>query len=61
MADIPTNPGEGPFRCPHCGAEYEISIKKIPVRDKDDKSCDVCRETMFFTNGSHLHSARLIK
>ena len=38
--------------CPNCGAVYELSEFKIPVRDKDSLECEFCDATLIRWNGA---------
>lgn len=40
--------------CPNCGSIYEIRRIKIPVRDKDTITCDVCNQTLKSWNGGEM-------
>jgi predicted Zn finger-like uncharacterized protein len=51
----------GTHTCPHCGAVYEVTIHRFPVRDKDSAQCDVCEKTMKEWNDTASPSFKLIK
>ncbi len=36
----------GTFRCPHCGAEYEVTYMRHELPDTDEARCSVCNEVM---------------
>jgi len=40
------------FKCPHCGALYEVTYQKAAVSDKHAADCQVCGRQMVSTNGS---------
>lgn len=47
--------------CPHCGSEYEVTIRRFPVRDEDSFDCEVCGEEMNSWNDTACPTYRLIK
>lgn len=47
--------------CTECGSEYELSFKKIPVRDKDYICCEVCNKNLYSWNEAKIWTAKLIK
>ena len=55
-----TGPGDD-FACPHCGAEYEVTISRFPLRDSDSAECDVCEKTMNRWNSTSVPSYKLKK
>jgi hypothetical protein len=40
-----SGPGEE-FTCPHCGAAYEVTINRLPTREADQATCQVCHKIM---------------
>jgi transcription elongation factor Elf1 len=50
------------FKCPHCGALYEIiTYEKTVPHDKDAADCQVCGKQMDMTNGSSIPHYELVK
>jgi len=49
------------FKCPHCGALYEITYEKIASDDKHSADCQVCGKQMDSTNGSSIPCYELVK
>jgi C4-type Zn-finger protein len=50
------------FKCPHCGALYEIiRYEKAVPHDKDAADCQVCGKQMDMTNGSSIPHYELVK
>jgi len=50
------------FKCPHCGALYEIiRYEKAVPHDKDAADCRVCGKQMDLTNGSSIPHYELVK
>jgi predicted Zn finger-like uncharacterized protein len=49
------------FKCPHCGALYEITYEKAAPRDKDAANCQVCGRAMESTNGSIVPCYELVR
>ena len=49
------------FKCPHCGALYEITYEKIASDDKHSADCQVCGKQMDSTNGSRIPCYELVK
>jgi transcription elongation factor Elf1 len=50
------------FKCPHCGAMYEITQQKSVSRDeKEATDCLVCGKQMEATNSSSIRSYELVK
>lgn len=45
--------------CKSCGAVYEVTSHKLPVRDKDSIDCDICGAELIAWNGGVTFSARL--
>jgi transposase-like protein len=44
-----------------CGAIYERSTSKLPVRDKDSYECAVCGKTLESWNSSTIPEFRLVE
>jgi hypothetical protein len=52
--------GTGPdFTCPECGAVYEVTVHRFPVRDADSAICEVCRQKMAEWNSTSAPSFKL--
>jgi len=34
------------FTCPHCGSVYETELHRLPARDSDSATCQVCEKEM---------------
>lgn len=49
-----------PATCKRCGAEYEVTRRDLPARDKDSINCKVCGEELVSWNGSFSLSAKLV-
>jgi transcription elongation factor Elf1 len=50
------------FKCPHCGALYEIiTDEKTVSEDKDAADCRVCGKRMDVTKGSSILRYELVK
>jgi hypothetical protein len=49
------------FKCPHCGALYEITHDKADPRDNHAADCQVCGKQMVSTNGSSIPCYELVK
>jgi predicted RNA-binding Zn-ribbon protein involved in translation (DUF1610 family) len=50
------------FKCPHCGALYEIIAHERTVSDdKDVADCQVCGRRMDATNGSRILRYELVR
>jgi predicted Zn finger-like uncharacterized protein len=49
------------FKCPHCGALYEIMPDKADPRDKHAAECKVCGQQMVSTNGSSIPCYELVR
>ena len=51
-----------PFKCPHCGALYDIiADEKTVSYDKDAAECQVCGKQMDVTTGSSILRYELVK
>jgi predicted Zn finger-like uncharacterized protein len=53
-------PGDD-FKCPHCGAVYEVTIYRFPAKDRDSVSCTVCEAEMVEWNDTVVPSFKLKK
>jgi transcription elongation factor Elf1 len=49
------------FKCPHCGALYEITCEKTVSHDKGAPHCQVCGKQMNSMNGSIIRRYELVK
>ena len=50
------------FKCPHCGALYDIiTDEKTVSEDKDAAGCRVCGKQMDLTKGSSVLRYELVK
>ena len=49
------------FKCPHCGALYEIRYEKTASHGKGAAECQVCGKHMASTNGSGIRHYELVK
>jgi transcription elongation factor Elf1 len=49
------------FKCPHCGALYEITYEKTASHDKDAADCRVCGKQMGSPNGSSIPHYELVR
>jgi transcription elongation factor Elf1 len=50
------------FKCPHCGALYEITHDKAVFHDNHEADCQVCGKQMdSMTNGSSIPCYELVK
>lgn len=47
--------------CSKCGAEYEVTRIKLPMRDKDKEYCDCCGNLLRSWNGAEMWEYKLIK
>ncbi len=47
--------------CSNCGAEYEVTRIKLPMRDKDKEYCDCCGSLLRGWNGAEMWDYKLIK
>jgi hypothetical protein len=47
------------FRCPHCGAEYEITYTGLQEREKDSAICVRCHKVMIEWDDAFARSFRL--
>jgi predicted Zn finger-like uncharacterized protein len=51
----------GTFTCPSCGAVYEVTLHRLPTRDKDSASCECCDHVMAEWNSTEAPSFKLIE
>jgi hypothetical protein len=51
----------GTHTCPHCGAVYEVTIQRFPLRDVDSAVCQCCENVMKEWNSTSVPSFKLIK
>jgi transcription elongation factor Elf1 len=50
------------FKCPHCGALYEIiTDEKTVSNDKDAADCRVCGKQMYVSKGSSILRYELVQ
>jgi len=49
------------FKCPHCGALYEITYEKAVSHDNHAAGCQVALKQMDSTNGSSILCYELVK
>ena len=49
------------FKCPHCGAVYEIRYDEDVLSDEHATDCQVCGKKMGSTNGSNNVGYELIQ
>ena len=49
------------FKCPHCGALYQVTYEKIVSPNKAAANCQVCGKQMDSTNGSSIPCYELVK
>jgi transcription elongation factor Elf1 len=49
------------FKCPHCGALYEITYEKTVSHDKHTADCQVCGKQIASTNGPSIPRYELVK
>jgi transcription elongation factor Elf1 len=49
------------FKCPHCGALYEITYEKTDTDDKYAADCQVCGKRMDSSNSSNIPCYELVK
>ena len=47
--------------CEHCGAVYEVTIHRFPVRDNDSANCEVCGKEMASWNDTAVPLFKLKK
>jgi uncharacterized protein (DUF983 family) len=51
----------GKHKCPHCGAEYDVTYSRLMWREKDSANCRVCGKEMASWDSSREPSFRLVK
>ena len=51
----------GEFTCPHCGSVYRKQITRLPARDHDTASCEVCHKEMDSWNSTSVPSYTLLR
>jgi len=49
------------FKCPHCGALYQVTYEKIVSPNKAAANCQVCGKQMDSMNGSSIPCYELVK
>lgn len=49
------------YTCPNCGSKYKLRKIKIPLRDKDNISCDICNHVLLSWNGGEMWTSTLIE
>jgi predicted Zn finger-like uncharacterized protein len=49
------------FKCPHCGAVYEVTYEKTVPPDKDAANCQVCGKQMGSKNASIIPRYELVR
>ena len=49
------------FKCPHCGALYEIWHDKVVTDDNRPAHCQVCGKEMDARNGTRILHYELVK
>ena len=49
------------FKCPRCGALYEVTHEKTISRDKQAAACQVCGKQMDSRNGLSIPHYELVK
>jgi hypothetical protein len=49
------------FKCPHCGALYQVTYEKLVSPNKAAANCQVCGKQMDSTNGSSIPCYELVK
>lgn len=52
---------DGIHKCPHCGALYEVTIDRFPMREAGQVKCDECNNIMKKWNSTSHPTFRLIK
>jgi Adenylate kinase, active site lid len=60
MVQIWHSGSDGTYTCPHCGAIYEVTIRRPPSPDRNDAYCDVCGEVMAEWDNTAVPSFKLI-
>jgi transcription elongation factor Elf1 len=49
------------FKCPHCGALYEVTHEKTISRDEHAADCQVCGKQMDSRDGSSIPRYELVE
>jgi transcription elongation factor Elf1 len=49
------------FKCPHCGAVYEVNYEKTVPPDEDAADCQVCGKQMRSKDGSITPRYELVR
>jgi predicted Zn finger-like uncharacterized protein len=50
------------FKCPHCGAMYEITREKsVPHGERDATNCQICGQQMQSNNSSSIRGYELVR
>jgi predicted Zn finger-like uncharacterized protein len=47
--------------CPQCQSRYEVTVTRLPVRDRDSYLCDICNHEMATWHSTDVPSYRLIE
>ncbi len=55
-----TGPGKD-FKCPHCGADYEVTVSHFPATEQGSATCQKCRRVMAAWNDISVPSFNLKK
>src|SRR3954467_384467 len=61
MSDILPSAYGGTFNCLHCGAFYQVTITRLPSRDRDYVSCECCGNMLAEWDSASVPSFRLIQ
>jgi hypothetical protein len=48
-------------KCENCGAEYEVTVTRLAMRDKDKEYCCVCGQLLRSWNEAKTYDYKLIK
>jgi hypothetical protein len=59
--DILSSAYGGTFNCLHCGAFYQVTITRLPSRDRDYVSCECCGNMLAEWDSASVPSFRLIQ
>ena len=49
------------FKCPHCGAEYELIMTHITFRQRSYANCQVCWKAMYSWDSSRVPRFKLLE
>jgi predicted Zn finger-like uncharacterized protein len=49
------------FKCPHCGALYEVNREKTPSDDRHAADCQVCGRRMDTREGANTPHYELVR